>query len=250
MTIEERKLKLAELKATAEEHCKAYNDAYQNGDFAKATHIDSLITEAVNEYTRIARDEVFSICKESGDPMLEAVKRLTFMTIAAKDTKVEEGKIPVRSIIEREKAIDLVRLNKYCGKIGADNNWYYSIQKLNMLLTVRVCKELGVKTDEMKRINDSYLMSDIARQIDLGKTPMSNTGLLKVVQTVVEQMLGEGYKATSHDVNYLNRIYAKKGRKALSVVCANHSYLVRYLAEICHNIVTKEGYSALCKTKE
>lgn len=247
MTNEERVLKLAELRATAEEHCKAYNAAYQEGDFAKATHLDTLITETVNEYTQTARDGVFAICKESGDPMLEAVKRLTFLTIAAKDEKVEEDKIPVRSIIEREKAIDLIRLNKFCDGIGASKDWIYHIQKFNMLLTMQKCIDLGI---DAKKVNDSYLMHDLARQIDLGKTPTSKTNILKTLQGIVTAMLGEGYKATSHDVNYLLSIYSKKNRKALSVTCANHSYLTRYLAEICHRIVTGESYDVVFKVKK
>lgn len=247
MTKEERIAQLAELKAKAEEHCKLYNEAFQEARFTDASAEEAIITETVNEYTRIARDGVFQQCKESGDAMLEAVKLLSFETIAVKDDKTDESKIPVRKVEPREKAIDLLKLHKYCEGIGAQKDWVYRIQKFNMLLTLQKCIDLGV---DPKKVNDSYAMSDLARQIEFGKTPTSKTNILKTLQAVVDAMLGEGYKATSHDVNYLLSIYAKKNRKALSVTCANHSYLTRYLAEICHRIVTGESYDVVYKEKK
>lgn len=247
MTKEERISQLAELKAKAEEHCKLYNEAFQEARFTDASAEEAIITETVNEYTKIARDGVFQQCKESGDAMLEAVKLLSFETIAVKDDKTDESKIPVRKVEPREKAIDLLKLHKYCEGIGAQKDWVYRIQKFNMLLTLQKCIDLGV---DAKKVNDSYLMSDLARQIEFGKTPTSKTNILKTLQAVVDAMLGEGYKATSHDVNYLLSIYAKKNRKALSVTCANHSYLTRYLAEICHRIVTGEPYDVVYKEKK
>lgn len=250
MTKEERIAQLAELKAKAEEHCKLYNEAFQEARFTDASAEEAIITETVNEYTRIVRDGVFQHCKESENPMLEAVKLLSFETIAAKDNKTEESKIPVRSIEPREKTIDLLKLHKYCEGIGAQKDWPYRIQKFNMLLTLRTCEKLGVKKSEISKINDSYLMSDIARQINLGKTPLSNTALLKTLQNITTAMIGDGYKVTSHDVEYLLGIYTKKGRKALSVTCANHSYLTRYLMEICNKIVTANCYEVGAKMKK
>ena len=58
------------------------------------------------------------------------------------------------------------------------------------------------------------------------------------MQTIVTAMLGEGYKATSHDVRFMDRSYAKKGRKALSVACANHKTFFGIMAEVCHRIIT------------
>lgn len=84
----------------------------------------------------------------------------------------------------------------------------------------------------------------------MGKNPTSKTNLLKTLQTVITAMLGEQYKATSHDVNFLMSVYSKKNRKALTVTCANHRYFRNYLAEVCHRIVTGKTYELDFKTKK
>ena len=74
--------------------------------------------------------------------------------------------------------------------------------------------------------------------------------MLRTLQTIVTSMLGEGYKATSHDVNYLLSVYTKKNRKALTVSCANHKNFTSYIAEICHRIVLGKHYDVEYKAKK
>ena len=163
------------------------------------------------------------------------------MTIRAKDTKVGDEKIPVRVIEDSEKAIDLLKLHKaVSGGIGKDTNWASMIEKLNFLMTAQKAVDLGI---DPKSVHDSYAMSDIARQIDMGKTPTSKTNILKTVQAIVTAMVGEEFKATSHDVNYLFSVYSRKNRKALTVSCANHKYMRQYMMEICHRIVEGKSYA-------
>lgn len=135
---------------------------------------------------------------------------------------------------------------KYCGGIGHDKNWMHIAQKMNFLLTAQKAKDLGL---DPQKVNDSYAMSEIARQFDMGKNPTSKTNLLRTLQMVVTAMLGDDYKATSHDVNFLLSVYSKKNRKALVVSCANHRNFRSYIAEVCHRIVTDKAYELEYKTK-
>ncbi|WP_196033122.1 hypothetical protein [Flavonifractor plautii] len=235
MTREESTAKLVQLRSEAEALVKTYNEAIQGGNYEDATKADNAISEKVNEYTATVRDMCFEDCKNSDDPMMAAVKTLTFVTIGTKDEKKGDDKVPVRSIIDKERQIDLHKLHKYCGSIGANENWEHIAQKMNFLLTAQKCVDLGI---DPKAVNDSYSMSEIAREFDMGKNPTSKTNLLRTLQTVITAMLGDGYKATSHDVNYLMSVYSRKNRKALTVTCANHKFFRNYLAEVCHRIVT------------
>lgn len=235
MTRAENEAKLAELKSKAEELVKEYNEAIQTGKFEDASKTDEVLTQTINEYTATVRDMCFEDCKNTPDPMLTAVQRLSFITIGVKDEKKGDDKVPVRGIVEKERTIDLLKLNKYCGGIGADEKWPHIAQKMNFVLTAQKAVDLGI---DPKRVNDSYAMTEVAREYDMGKNPASKTNLLKSLQVVITAMLGGDYKPTSHDVNYLLSIYSKKSRKALTVTCANHRYFVNYLAEICHRIVT------------
>jgi len=237
----EKKVNKAELREKAETLVKEYNDAIQSGKYDIGVKLNEEIEQTVNEYTSIARTECFDALKATKDPMLEAVKVLTYPTIRAKDSKVGDEKIPVRSIEDIEKPIDLLKLHKYVGGdgIGKDKQWVHMVEKLNYLMTAAKAVDLGI---DPKSIND-YAMSDISKSIDLGKTPCSKTNILKTVQAIVTAMVGEEYKATSHDVAFLMSIYSRKNRAALTVTCANHKYMRQYMAEICHRIVLGKSYA-------
>ena len=179
-----------DLRVYAETLCLIINAAVLDGDFApiievgeeKTVNAREFIADVVNAYTAIARGECFEALSKTADPMLEAVKQLTFPTIKAIEKKVGEDKqkIPVMSVEDVEKPIDLLRLK---------------------------------------------------------------------LQKVVDAMIGEEFKAVSHDVKFLLSIYSKKNnRKALTVTCANHKYLTMYVAEICHRIVMGKAYTVEYKT--
>lgn len=240
MTRAEKENKLKELRATAEEKVKAYNEALQDGKFDEAQKLDGEITDTVNEYTSTVRDMCFEDCAAADDPMIAAVTALSFITIAVKDNRKGDEKIPVREVIERERQIDLLKLHKYVsGGIGHNKEWNVMIEKFNLLMTCQKAKDLGI---DPSSINDSYAMSEIAKGYDLGKNPASKTNLLKTLTAIVQAMVGEEYKPVSHDVNFLLSVYSRKSRKALTVTCANHKYLRGYVMEICHRIVTGKTY--------
>lgn len=234
--------KLNGLRTEVEGLVSSYNEAYQAGKFEEAMKLSKAIEEKVNEYTSVARDDCFEACKNSADPMLTAVTVLSFITIGVKDEQKGDDAIPVRIVVEKERQIDLFKLYKYCGEkgIGADPKWLYMAEQLNMLLTAQKAQDLGL---DPKKVNDSFAMSNIAREIDLGKSPTSKTNILKTLQSIITAMLGEGYKAASHDVNFLMSAYSKKNRKALTITTANHKTLRGLLAEICHRIVTGKTYA-------
>ena len=234
--------KLNGLRTEVEGLVSSYNEAYQAGKFEEAMKLSKAIEEKVNEYTSVARADCFEACKNSADPMLTAVTVLSFITIGVKDEQKGDDAIPVRIVVEKERQIDLFKLYKYCGEkgIGADPKWLYMAEQLNMLLTAQKAQDLGL---DPKKVNDSFAMSNIAREIDLGKSPTSKTNILKTLQSIITAMLGEGYKAASHDVNFLMSAYSKKNRKALTITTANHKTLRGLLAEICHRIVTGKTYA-------
>lgn len=242
MTKKESAAKLAKLRTETEDLVRQYNEAALEEKYDRLTKLDADMSEKIGEYTAIVRTMCFEECKQSGDPMMAAVRMLSFVTIGVKDEQKgdEKVKIPVRSVTDKVRSIDLLKLDKYCDGIGHDKSWVHAVQKLNFLLTVQKCKDLGI---DPKEVNDSYAMSEIARQYDMGKNPTSKTNLLKTLNKVVTAMLGDGFKATSHDVNFLMTVYARKNRKALTVTTANHRHLTGYLAEICNRIVTGGTYS-------
>lgn len=247
MTREERVANLAAIKASVEEMAREYNELMGEEKLTDANKKLAEIQEKVREYSADAKTLFFSDCKATEDPMLEAVKKLTYATICAKNEKRDDD-TEVLVIEDRMKVVDLIALDKFCGTIGADKAWKHTMNKVNFLLTVQKCIDLGV---DPKAVNDSYEISDIARAIKLGKTPTSKTNMLKTLNVVIAQMIGDVHKATSHDVNFLLSVYAKKSnRKALTVSCANHKNFCKLIAEICHRIVTGASYGVEYKEKK
>lgn len=247
MTNEERKSKMETLKNEAESLAQEYNVLMLDGKLAEAAGIDAQIEEKIGEYTGHARDITFEECKAAENPMIAAVTKLSYLTIAVKDEKKEDGTFSTRSIIDKERPIDLLRLHKYCGGIGANPNWADIAQKMNFLLTAQKAIDLGLNP---KDVNDSYAMSEIAAKYDMGKNPTSKTNMLRTLTTVIQAMLGEEYKPVSHDVNFLLSVYSRKNRRALTVSCANHRSFRNYIAEICHRIVTGKSYALDYKVKK
>lgn len=238
MKREDRINEMAKLRAEAEELCKQYNELIIAGKFDSS--VEEKISEKVNEYTSHARTIAFEDCVATGDPMLEACKRLTYDTIRAKDEPIEDSKLKKKVIEDIGKPIQLGKLHKFAdGGIGQDKNWIYALEQLNYILTAQKAVDLGI---DPKDIKDNYYMSKISRDYDLGKNPASNTNLLKTLNSIIAMMVGADYKAVSHDVNYLKSIYTKKGRKALSVTCANHRFMQNYVQEICHRIICGKVY--------
>ena len=241
--------KLAELYAKADDLVKQYNATVLEGTMADAAKVEADLDQAINEYTAEVRKMCFDACKATDDPMLTACTLRSFQTIKRKDVKEQgdkSGKPPIRVLEYCEKDIDLLKLHKYIeGGIGHDKNWPFIAEKFNMLLTAAAAKDLGL---DPKPVNDSYALSQIARDIDLGKAPTSDTAILAQLKVVIAAMIGDGYKVTTHDVKYLMKVYSKKSKKALTVTTANHRYMRGYLADICHKLATGKVYGLDHKT--
>lgn len=249
MTNAERIEKMTQLEAEIDSGIVSFNEAYQTEKFKEANEIREALDKNVGEYTSLAQKKAFDECNEDPEgAMMAAVKRLTFDTIRIKEIPAKDGGVFHITKEAVSKPIDLIKLDKHCAGIGANREWFHIAQKMNFLLTAKTAKDLGIT--DLKAINDSYAMSEIAAVFDMGKDPTSKTNLLRTLNTVISAMLGEEYKALSHDVNFLIKVYCKKGKKALSVNCANHRYFVGYLAEICHRIVTGGTYSVEYKAKK
>ena len=235
-----------------------YDESVKYAEFEKVSKITADMEEKIGEYQALSESVCFDELRKVDNPMLEAARRLTYTTIAAKPKK-EKGKPDYMDVYDVQKPIDPLRLHKHIdGGIGSDKGWNYIVERLNFSLTARKCIELGI---DPKGVNDSYAMSDEARQlkefhdVTLGRGRLNlnraNDKLKLDVQRVVDAMLGEGYTVNDNDIIYLTSIYAKKdNRKALTVACANHRYMRMYMMDICHRAITGEAYSVSYKVKK
>ena len=161
--------------------------------------------------------------------------------------KREEGTVIGFEIVEdKVRQIDLIKFCEFC---KLPTNWKYKVEKFNQLLALRTANELKMTKAQIKKICDSFYMSDLARQVEMGATPDSNTAICKQLQQVVDAILfednGKGknvHRVNNHDVAYLLMCYTKRGKKVLSVAVAKNSYIQRLVLDVMHRIVTHKAY--------
>jgi hypothetical protein len=178
--------------------------------------------------------------------MVAAVTAYQYTTITAKDEKIGDdpkSQITVRGIEERAKLIDLLHFHKW-RKVGHVQTWNFTAEKLCYCMVLRVAGEIG-GARTVEKIRKDYEISQIAESVSLGRKPTSNTNLLTVLQRVVNEMLGEDYKVTSHDVRFMVRNFACSDKNPMNVSVRNHKKFAELMLAICHHIVTGNDYSVI-----
>lgn len=216
--------------------------------------LDDQFREVEADYLHVQKMLIFKDCEKSDKPMRSAILKHNFMT---KRHKIElegekDNKIRVCRIVDAPRSLDLLEFDTYMAgndhRASANKDWANMIAKLAYLMTVDTAKSLGVNP---KSIYDCYAIEEIARKIELGETPTSNTQMLKTLQSIIDAIIYEenpetnanSYKASSHDVKYLKALFTKKGKKELSVACAKPAYMRYIVTDICYGHVADKLYS-------
>ena len=240
------KKKISELREEIVAKIGEYNEALKENDLAKATRIEQELKETEASYAELKSVEVFTELKEKENPVREAITTHSYLVISHKTLR-EDGVVKGFEIIEdKVRQIDLVKFCKFC---NLDTMWQYNVERFNQLLAMRAANELKMTKAQIKKICDSFYMNDLARQIEMGGTPDSNTAICKQLQQVLDSILfednGKGknvYRVNNHDVAYLLMCYTKRGKKVLSIAVAKNAYMHRLVMDVAHRIVTGKAY--------
>jgi len=225
----------ARLLADYEAKIAEVNKVCAKGTNAEVEGKLSELKNIENEYRALHEKEVFMSCAD----VHEALEKHHFTTISHKKVS-EDG---LMTGVEKSERMVQIDLRKFCEDKGLDMGWYYEMQALNKRLTLKAATELGVSAKEMKSIDDSYCMDKLAKEIDLGKTPTSDTQCVKHMQKVLDSLSeGEG-RVNGHDLAYVWLCYAKKNNKtSLRVICSKHTILQSLLMDVFHRVVTNGSY--------
>lgn len=241
-----------------DELIKQYNEASEYIEYKRMREIEAKIAEKVQQYDELAEGECFAEFLQSENPMKAAAEAVRFPTIKVRDERQKGGGQPKKVVEASSKPIDPMRLHKKAKDgIGANKEWHFMCEKLNLLLTCRRAIELGI--DPMT-VKNTYSMSDEAVKIEclLSETDATKYDknaadeiLKQDMQKVVDAMVGSGFTVTDVMVNYLLVIYQKKdNKKSLSVTCANHKFMRMYMLEICHAAITGNEFCLNFKVKK
>lgn len=238
--------KLTELKTTVLEKIELYNAALKTNDHDKIAAAEAAVKDAEETFAEQSQNDMFDECAATPDPMYTAIKAGFFDIIRHKIDR-DEGIITGMHWYMDRRQIDLVKL---CKKLQKPIEWKAKVEKLGELLCKRVMNDVGKNTSGL---DDKYKMSKQAKGVKLEGDPTSNSGLLKLLQTVVDSMLfedaGDGknkYKINNRDVKYMLHCYGRKGG-VLTIAVANTSTLIKLVAEIMYRVTNELEYDVKFK---
>lgn len=249
--------RLAELRKEIEGYIDDYNKAMRENDLAKAMSIEAKLKETEGEYAAEKATEVFNDLAKTENPIKAAIEKHSYLVIGHRNER-EEGVVTGFSLVEdKVRQIDLV---KFCKHNKLDTAWQYMVERFNQLLALRAANELKLSKAQIKKLSDSFYMNKLAKAVEMGETPDSNTSICKQLQMIIDAVLfidnGKGknsVKANNHDVAYLLMCYTKRGKNKLSVAVAKNSFVHSLVMDIMHRIVTGKTYDLeykMIKTEE
>lgn len=237
---------LALHEKTINESIAKYNKALRDKDLDAMTEAEVALAKAESDYAASKCDEVYELLKAQESPLKAAIIQHHYVVIRHKTLR-KDGAIIGFEVSEREVQIDLVH---FCKAARLDATWQFTVEKFNQLLAVRAAHELGLSNAEVRKLKDSFYMNNLARAIDMGDTPDSNTAICKQLQQVIDAILfednGKGknsHRVNNHDVAYLVMSYTRRGKKALSIAVAKNTFVHRLVADVFHRVLTGKVYT-------
>lgn len=232
----------------------SHNPSY--GDIAKE------LTDLVEKYNW--HSEAAKICQIAAaeDPMLEAVKILEYtrVSVQEKTQNFGGGVQHCKAYKTTQKRLDLTKLATYCKQhevaFGKSPDWFHTIEKLCCVLTLAHARELGVPTEQIAKIDDSFIMSKVARDVQLAAedpsnpNPLSKSQIAKNLGLILAQMVGDAYHADTRDSAFLKMCFAGQGRASLSAKTANSKRLCDIILQVAHRSVFDKSYAIQAAVKK
>lgn len=218
-----------------------------------ASNIDDLVID----YNKALKNELYAELVKSETPMVDAIKKFYVPVLKVIDVKNDEGIVIGKTVYNSDgmvnidnKTINILDFDKQNKYTLAEKGWQYKLEKFNQLMCLKVANELGYTKGEMSKIVKTYYISDLAKKIDMGETPTSNTKALVALQSLIDSIIykdnGNGknvYKATSHDIVYIDKLFCKKGKNALSLSVSNSALMRELVTRVLYRIVVDGKYS-------
>lgn len=234
---------------------KTYNDGLlEDKPVSEMTAIRENIDELSKEYASACKKVAYAIAQSAPEgPMIYACKEYFYpckkVTEEHPDPDSKDFHLEIK---DAPRKFDLGDLHKASDGIGNDKMWIHALSKLNLLLTADVAKGLGATKNDLEEINDSFRMTQIARDYDLGKNPASNKALLEVLRKITTMMLGEelGHMAILIDVRYLKEVFARPGKKPLEIKTATDRQMRVYMMSVCHRIILQASKYSITYDKK
>jgi len=262
----------AEHEAKIADFVTQYNAAMQEErvDKRKLDSIEEQMKAATAEAKKDMKTIAYGRLLKAKNPMLEACRVHSF-THPAYALEKEKGIVVGAKTIEKTLAISPVELGneiikaaqtKNCpydqnGVVEHSHVWEYRTEKLAYMLTYRTLKNLGCSPESIEEFRHCYAIRDLAAREKMGETPTSNKQLVKLVQSIVDQLVFmpdenglNAIKVINKDVEFLLSMFEKAGRGVGQVEVLKGNKVKDYIFAMCHMIVTGKAYEVRYNRKK
>lgn len=239
---------LDDLRAIAESLEVDANAAIAKKKITEAGTIIAELTKTVEQYNDLSMRLVFSKCRDSANPKLEAAKTRFFDVIDVKVKKDSDTKLPEKvELSDGSKMIDLL---KFCEFAGISDAWWTTVEAYAQFFALQNSSKIGVSEARKQYLIEKFKISKDAKKVDM--TRFSNSEKVAVLQQVIDEMVfvpgrTEGMNAlrvNNYDVEYLNFCSTKEGKQVCSVNLADGKVFRRVLTNVCYRLAISGVYSA------
>lgn len=222
----------------------AYNEAVASNDAQRIASAKGDVDKALEDCNKQIMLNVFADCKKAENPVLAAIKTYSYNIMGV---KIDKDTNLMEMTSDKSRQIDLLKFFRWC---NMSHLWEYKVAKMNQLMCLRVCKELGMTPEEISRVKGLYYLKEAAKAEEMGAVPTSNSQIVKLLQMTIDAILfiddGKGHnkiRAISRDASYLAMVYAKRSNKNKHcVTVARDNFMTTLIMDVMNRIVTNGVY--------
>jgi hypothetical protein len=248
----------------AEQHAKYVqmaNDLIAKGTQAEVKKAVDFLDDIESAFALAKERETLDELIEKANPYEAAYLKFIFVCIGHKVEHPKDSK-DISNVISTNKTnrirpISLSRLAaRGAGKLSTD--WKPYVEKFAQLVAIRHAENVGCTPERIKELSTSYVMTQTAKALEIGKTPTSNTQMCKQLQQVIDKLIWKsiegknenGYRVNNYDVAFIEDTFAKASRKvAANLILSTPRDVEALLLHVMHRLVVDGKYDFTARLK-
>lgn len=255
------------LKTVAYKDLLAADDATQK-DLATA---ETALTNVIDEYNELKKNEIYLTCYQAESPMLAACKYGEMTKKVLKKKQNENGTVTI-SVDDRKarNAIDLVdfeHCNPEKGTLAVNGQWPFYLESWLKSLALNLGTEIELDAKAQNELAAKYKDAD-GEFANLSRKSCSMKSMVRDLQAIVDCIVFIDYvpkeeptdesdskkpvkpakklnalKVTSKDINYIKNRMTKAGKTALAIRMASPKEMRIIVGNVMYHLTTGKPYT-------
>ena len=217
---------------------------------AKAPYesLEAKLKEVEVEYNKAYELNIFGSLIDIED----FIRRFDFMGLSHKKVATDG----VVTEFEEAERRQMLNLKKFCERRELPMTWSHQLEAFGKRMVVRALNALisDKKTlaAKLKEVDESIRMGKLAAEIELGKTPHSNTQCVKHLQTVFDLLLPEADcpNIDNYDLSFVDMAATKRDKSVkagVKVADGGSREFREILMMVAYHKLTGEDYQVIYK---